>query len=310
MALSDVAIINENDIWACGYIYTEDTNRWNEDSTEWIDPYNAVHWDGEKWELKRIRYIYHGYPVFSSIDWMFAKNGDDIWFGNSVHWDGQKFHNIDLAIQIFTGIGVNRMWDSPKSELYALGNKGTVAYSTDNGVSWRKIESGTEMDLEKVSGSSAENLWISSWGIQDDHAHTVLLHYNGSQIRKVIDEPVFLYSRKNWISGAILGVFTDSPYWVWVYTHLGLYRCPVNSKGEGRLVWDNASSNVGTEVYKGQARNDQFAGGAQSVVMHYNGREFVHLADAPNIGTIYGLDIKGDILCYVSARKMVIGKRN
>ncbi|WP_457565776.1 hypothetical protein [Caldithrix abyssi] len=39
----DVAIIDENDIWAVGEIYTAN------------DKYNAAHWDGEKWELRKIK---------------------------------------------------------------------------------------------------------------------------------------------------------------------------------------------------------------------------------------------------------------
>ena len=48
--LFDVAIINENDIWAVGEMYVYD-------STGAPVLYNAVHWDGSKWELKRIKYF-------------------------------------------------------------------------------------------------------------------------------------------------------------------------------------------------------------------------------------------------------------
>jgi hypothetical protein len=48
--LYDVAIINENDIWAVGEIYMND-------SLGNPDPqiYNAVNWNGQVWELKRIK---------------------------------------------------------------------------------------------------------------------------------------------------------------------------------------------------------------------------------------------------------------
>ncbi len=45
-ALNDVAIINEDDIWAVGRIYADTTGK----------AYNAVHWNGSEWELKRIYY--------------------------------------------------------------------------------------------------------------------------------------------------------------------------------------------------------------------------------------------------------------
>jgi hypothetical protein len=47
--LRDVAIIDENNIWAVGEIYLKDTLG-NPDPKA----YNAVHWDGSKWQLKRI----------------------------------------------------------------------------------------------------------------------------------------------------------------------------------------------------------------------------------------------------------------
>src|SRR3972149_8811161 len=60
--LYDVAIINENDIWAVGEIYMND-------STGQPDPntYNAVHWDGSTWELKRIKTNACGGVVYPPI---------------------------------------------------------------------------------------------------------------------------------------------------------------------------------------------------------------------------------------------------
>ncbi|MBK7500057.1 MAG: hypothetical protein IPI19_13445 [Ignavibacteriales bacterium] len=46
--LYDVAIIDENNIWAVGEIYMNDSLG-NPDPTF----YNVVHWDGQSWELKR-----------------------------------------------------------------------------------------------------------------------------------------------------------------------------------------------------------------------------------------------------------------
>ncbi|NOX65840.1 MAG: hypothetical protein GXO85_08580 [Chlorobi bacterium] len=51
--LKDVAIINENNIWAVGEIHTEETDQFDSNGV-WVKPYNAIHWDGSTWELKRI----------------------------------------------------------------------------------------------------------------------------------------------------------------------------------------------------------------------------------------------------------------
>jgi hypothetical protein len=77
--LYDVAIINENDIWAVGEIYMLDSLGQPDPL-----PYNAVHWNGKDWELKRIQfYTFCGqqhtgsYPTKS----IFAFNPNDIWIG-------------------------------------------------------------------------------------------------------------------------------------------------------------------------------------------------------------------------------------
>lgn len=46
----DVAIVNENNIWAVGAFYKKHADR---DSTV-ADRYNAAHWDGKAWTLKKI----------------------------------------------------------------------------------------------------------------------------------------------------------------------------------------------------------------------------------------------------------------
>ena len=56
--LYDVAIIDENNIWAVGEIYMKD-------SLGSPDPhaYNAVHWDGSEWKVKKISVLYKGSQI-------------------------------------------------------------------------------------------------------------------------------------------------------------------------------------------------------------------------------------------------------
>lgn len=80
-SLYDVAIIDENNIWAVGEIYMKD-------SLGNPDPhaYNAVHWDGSKWELKKI-----GNQGGWACHTVFAFSANDIWFEGTIHWDGSKY---------------------------------------------------------------------------------------------------------------------------------------------------------------------------------------------------------------------------
>ena len=94
-SLYDVAIIDENNIWAVGEIYMRD-------SLGNCDPkaYNAVHWDGTKWELKRIPiYLGSGFPFYPVIKSIFAFTGNNIWFEAGIHWDGISFKQVPFNIQ-------------------------------------------------------------------------------------------------------------------------------------------------------------------------------------------------------------------
>ena len=134
--LHDVALINDTLAYAVGEIYLPD-------STGQLDPllYNLAVWNGKTWTVSRLAYMNQGYPSYSEIFWLFAISADDIWFGNSVHWNGQSFHNVDIGTSVFYGIGSNKMWGSPNGKLYVVGNSGRIAYSSNHGTSWQRVES-------------------------------------------------------------------------------------------------------------------------------------------------------------------------
>ncbi|MBD3223798.1 MAG: glucosyl transferase, partial [Caldithrix sp.] len=122
--LYDVAIINENDIWAVGEIHTSDTDRWNEDSTKWIKPYNAVHWDGDEWELKRIPFIGGcsavDYPPIKTV-WAFSEN--KILFTNGGAIAEYNGHNTKLDCRMNTLLNgaIKKILSITPSNIYAVG---------------------------------------------------------------------------------------------------------------------------------------------------------------------------------------------
>jgi hypothetical protein len=147
----DVSIIDENDIWAVGEIHTSDTDQWNEDSTEWVQPYNAAHWDGQNWELRRISNT--GYP--RRIVYSFSKN--DVWFDGSIKWDGVGYsvHMKNFPLMP-NGDGwyKNSMWGASNNDFYVVGDHGMIAHY--DGQSWTKIESGTDLPINDIFGFNNE----------------------------------------------------------------------------------------------------------------------------------------------------------
>ncbi|MGA8265449.1 MAG: hypothetical protein WB779_13480 [Ignavibacteriaceae bacterium] len=145
--LSDVAIIDENNIWAVGEIYMDD-------STGNPDPlrYNGAHWDGNGWTVIRIPYYYQGQPYYNPIQTVFAFGANDIWFaGNGVlHWDGSQYVPVPLPTNVWGQDQINKIWGSSSQDLYIVGNTGSIAHY--NGSTWQKIESGTTTDIIDIWG--------------------------------------------------------------------------------------------------------------------------------------------------------------
>ena len=150
--LYDVAIINENNIWAVGEIYMNDSL----DNPDY-NAYNAVHWDGTNWELKRI-YTYSScnpidYSPLRAI-WFFSDTNIVVTGGGSIDWFDGKTNRVECSIRPLLTGAINKMWGSSSSDLYVVGNGGNIAHY--NGSSWTKIASGTTLDIQDIWGSTNE----------------------------------------------------------------------------------------------------------------------------------------------------------
>ncbi|MEJ2636543.1 MAG: hypothetical protein P8184_14775, partial [Calditrichia bacterium] len=141
--LFDAAVINENDIWACGEIYSDSTQPWL--------PYNAVHWDGKQWELKRI-------PTNSvvgigndPITTVFAFDADNIWMfsdaGSYCYWNGTNWQTQYVPER--QG-GINKIWGSSPTDIYFVGTNGNITHY--NGSFWQKLYSGTALNIYDIWG--------------------------------------------------------------------------------------------------------------------------------------------------------------
>lgn len=164
--LYDVAIIDENNIWAVGAIYMNDSLG-NPDPTF----YNAVQWDGNNWELKRI--LYQG--SIWSIKTIYAFSENDIWFSAFVRYFNGQF--IELPIpDILMGWSKNKIWGSSNSDLYVVGNDGNIAHY--DGATWTKIESGTTLHLTDIYGDIDGNVYAA--GVDISFAKGVVVKGNNS----------------------------------------------------------------------------------------------------------------------------------
>ena len=151
--LYDVAIIDENDIWAVGEIYLLDSLGQPDPL-----PYNAVHWDGNEWELKRIQTILRGNLVTVPLTGIFAFSSNDIWMVGSlpIHGDGQNWIMYDVRSTVDPSLSLSKAWGSSTNDMYFVGNSGSIAHY-QNG-QWSRIESpigagGTELNIQDIYGA-------------------------------------------------------------------------------------------------------------------------------------------------------------
>ncbi|HOJ07610.1 MAG TPA: glucosyl transferase, partial [Ignavibacteriaceae bacterium] len=157
--LYDVAIINENNIWAVGEIYVND-------SLGQTDVYGLIHWDGNTWEKIKLWYSspLGGTFVLSNIRGILYRNQNEIWFaaGSIFRWDGVST-NAQLVYSRLSlpdpNGSIEKLWETGNGNLYGVGNTGTILFY--NGTSWSSVTSGTTLPLTDIYGKDDNQLYIS-----------------------------------------------------------------------------------------------------------------------------------------------------
>src|SRR4030042_2431074 len=144
--LYDVAIIDEYNIWAVGEIYA--------DSSQPSERYNAVYWNGQQWELKRIPYVYDGQSFYHPMNFAFSFENGEVWFGGNgiVKWNGQQYSNVEVPLSAWGYVAINKGWGSSNLDVYIVGNEGHIAHY--NGSSWQKRDSGTDLPIQVSWGET------------------------------------------------------------------------------------------------------------------------------------------------------------
>ena len=249
--LSDVAIIDENNIWAVGEIHMKD-------SLGNPDPnyYNAIHWNGYNWELKRIFYKEGIWTIHS----VFAFNGNDIWFSAYVRYYNGYF--IELPIpDVLMGWYINKMWGMGSNDLYAGGNTGNIAHY--NGQSWQKIESGTITNINDIWGSTNAltneyNLYCAVSNVFEPGDYKILTINKNGKVDSL-----------KWGTGRrVHSVWTNNGFIIYTGGG-GVYE---NKRGYWQEVTDIPL--YYTRKIRGNGLNDIFAVGDFGVFAHYNGKSW------------------------------------
>ncbi|MHB2153382.1 glucosyl transferase [Calditrichota bacterium GD2] len=268
----DVAIIDENDIWAVGEIYTAN------------DKYNAAHWDGEKWELKKIDWD----GVVSRLTCVFAFSSNDVWFGvtNLIHWNGSKFEkNINPVLNQFYYKTVNKIWGTSSSDLYVVGNSGLIAHY--DGQQWQRIESpeganGTEFNFHDIW--SDINFYS---GKREILAVASVFEYNrqGKQVVRIENKNVSNIDTTG-LPDALQSIWFKSGR-IYYIGGDGLYQKKLNTNFSKRWYKINDLPRLYKNAIRGTDINNIFVVGAYGLISHFNGKTWFNYNEK-NLPLIYG----------------------
>jgi len=254
--LFDVAIIDENNIWAVGEITMCDS-MWRETR------YNAVHWDGSKWELKKVSVIINNIEDTPTIRAICAFNEKDIWFGiaSIIRWDGIRYNFVNTS-SFFPAL-INKMWGNSSNDLYIVGNNGNIAHW--DGRRWTKIESGTDIRLRDIYGNNlSDDIYIVGHESSPE-LKSVLLHLKNGKVTKLW-ETCCLFEKEPYGTSLRNLYVKDN----WLFTLGKRYikeNIKLNTKPKRitNILYDMVYE------FKGTDKNDIYAFTDLGEIYHYNG---------------------------------------
>ena len=287
--LYDCAILSEDNIWCAGAIYLKDSLG-NPDP----NAYNAVHWDGQQWELKRIPFTGWcsavQFPPLRSI-LVFTEN--DIWFargGSLVHYNGSTFYN-DCDMNSLLEGSINKIWGTDSNNIYAVGGAGSIAHY--NGSSWQKLESpagadATDFDFQDIWGvvdlSNGQNKILAVACNRFTNDGSAIVQITGNTIKIV---------QGDGLPSNISGVWSADGR-EWYICGDGLFKSRDLTK-----PWQEIAGQP--LIYKlcirGNGPNDIFVAGYLGLVSHWNGYSWQTYPAMP--GNYYGLAVQGDLVVAV-----------
>jgi hypothetical protein len=305
--LYDVAIINENSIWAVGEIYMKDSLGRPDHNA-----YNAVHWDGSSWRLKRIYFptvcgssSLTSYPAKA----IFAFNDGQIWTSSS----GDKIAILKDNVQINkfclpsnVSMSINKIWGTSSNDLYIVGNGGNIAHYSGPTVGWRKIESGTDVNLTDIYATpDGKEIWTCGW--KDNNGNTVLLEIKNHKSNIIWNNfnPNPDYHYRSFLSSVWASSNKE-----FIITGGEVYRHSLVDKNITRIervgrgnVWEILRLGNFSYRIRGTERNDISLVGDDAMIWHFNGLSWHRFNTLLNENDrLYGLSTSNSLLVTVGKR--------
>ena len=274
--LNDVAIIDENNIWAVGEIYNDTTGLL----------FNAIHWDGNSWELKRITINFRGNNITPALNGIFAFSSTQIWLvgGLAIYGDGENWTPYDVRqITGYDSLSFTKCWGSSYDNMYYSGRSGSLC-RYHNGT-WDKIESGTTTNINDI------------WGAYDGSNDTQSVLAVASNILHQGDYGLFSISNGN-ANDTLNWPYSDWLKGVWFKNQYSpVYICGSGVKMYKNNIWSEISlPNYFTEAIRGSDYNNIFVVGDFGTAAHFNGISWQTVNELFGLGKFMGVSAKGNLV--------------
>jgi len=262
--LYDVAIIDENNIWAVGEIYLNDSLGQPDPR-----PYGAIHWDGITWTP--IKVPYHDFGSTNKfprpLKTILAFGKDSIYVTSSANLlklEGNEWMEKAFFMKSIPFDGqVLKMWGTDGNNIYCVGRKGAIYRY--NGTLWWKMYSGTELDIYDIYGDY--NTKNDEWEILAVAAERfvsfdkVILRLNNSGTELLVTEGIPYSIRGIWFNSSSSRFVVGS----------GIYK---NNSFYSSSPWKAIHQGVTNryiESIRGNDLNDFVACGDFGELLHFNG---------------------------------------
>jgi len=255
----DVAIVNENDIWAVGDV--------TGDSLHPELDYNAIHWDRSQWELKQIQFRYFcnqpsTFPAPANC--ILGFNHDDIFISAGsqfTHWNGKVQDDLECV-----PVSSYKLWGTDETNIYGVGAIGKIAHY--NGTFWQNLESGTDLPIRDIWGalnpSTGETEILAVASLRNQGRKMDLLRISDLQVIPVDTTGLHVNVNSVWFE----------PSRVYYVAGNGLFRKNRLSDTHWKDLPDLPL--IYKEAVRGNSLNDVFIVGDFGMVSHFNGRSWYH----------------------------------
>ncbi len=306
-AFYDVAIVNDTLAYAVGEIYLRDSLGQTDPQ-----PYGFAIWNGQTWTFQKVPMRDYGTTELfpGRLFTILALGANNVYacsYANLLHWNGNSWQEKAFFMTEIPFNGqVNKMWGDNANNIYCVGRTGAIYHY--NGSSWRKIESGTSLDIYDIYGDGEEVLAVGS--SPRTTFERLILKISNQQSQVVSATPIanplsalwFRRHRQYWVSGS------------------GVYQ----KRHLGEDLWKDYDDITPFYTFSmaGSDVNDVFAVGGFGEVMHYNGiswysyyeqlqvnGNYLGVAQQRNLSIVVGQDGAKGVLT-VGRRSLEEGGRN